>query len=265
MARVVSGVVLAAVFFALIWFTNSTVLLVVALGVAGLAVHEYVRLFRALGAAIPAVPIFASTWAVVANVAFAKVPLEILLAVVVIVVAIWVMAGLQPSGFAAAAAGAAAGVMAAVYIGIGLGALVAVYVWGGRGAVMLLMATIVVSDTAQYYAGRTFGRRPLAPKLSPKKTIEGAIGGFVIAPAFLVLSAYYFVPAATNQLSLIVLALALVVAGIAGDLFESTIKRAAGVKDSSALIPGHGGVLDRIDALLFAAPIFYLYLRWLFS
>jgi phosphatidate cytidylyltransferase len=126
------------------------------------------------------------------------------------------------------------------------------------------MATIVVSDTAQYYAGRTFGRRPLAPKLSPKKTIEGAIGGFVIAPAFLVLSAYYFVPAATNQLSLAVLALLLVVAGIAGDLFESTLKRAAGLKDSSALIPGHGGVLDRIDAMLFAAPIFYLYLRWLF-
>ena len=265
MARVVSGVVLAAVFFAIIWFANSTVLLVVALGVAALAVHEYVRLFRALGAEMPAVPIFASTWAVAANVAYPKVAMEMLLAVVLILVAVWVMAALKPSGFARAAAGAAAGVMAPAYIGIGLGSLVAVHVWGGRGAVVLLMATIVVSDTAQYYAGRTFGRRPLAPTISPKKTIEGAIGGFVIAPAFLVLSAYYFVPAATNQLSLVVLAVALVVAGIAGDLFESTLKRAAGVKDSSALIPGHGGVLDRIDALLFAAPVFYLYLRWLFS
>jgi phosphatidate cytidylyltransferase len=266
MTRLVSGVVLAAVFFVLIWFTNATVLLFVALAVAALAVHEYVQLFRALGADMHMAPILVATWAVTANIAFPQFVLEGVLAITVIVIAIWVMSRLKPEGpaFRPAMLGAAAGVLAPVYIGIGLGSLVAIHVWGGRGGVILLMATIVVSDTAQYYAGRTFGRRPLAPKLSPKKTIEGAIGGFVIAPAFLVLSAYYFVPAATNQLSLAVLALLLVVAGIAGDLFESTLKRAAGLKDSSALIPGHGGVLDRIDAMLFAAPIFYLYLRWLF-
>ena len=97
------------------------------------------------------------------------------------------------------------------------------------------------------------------------KTIEGAIGGFVLAPVFLVSVAYYLVPAATNQLTLALVAIALVVAGIAGDLFESMLKRAAGVKDSSALIPGHGGVLDRIDALLFAAPVFLVYVRRLFT
>lgn len=265
MVRLVSGVVLAAVFFVLIWFTNATVLLFVALAVAALAVHEYVQLFRMLGADRHMAPILVGTWAVLANVAFPRFALEGVLSILLIAIAIWVMARLKAeAGFNAAALGAAAGMLAPVYIGIGLGSLVAIHVWGGRGGVILLMATIVVSDTAQYYAGRTFGRHPLAPKLSPKKTIEGAIGGFVIAPAFLILTAYYFVPAATNQLSLAVLAIALVVAGIAGDLFESTLKRAAGVKDSSSLIPGHGGVLDRIDALLFAAPIFYLYLRWLF-
>ncbi len=152
-----------------------------------------------------------------------------------------------------------------MYIGTGLGTLVGNYVYGGRGAVLLLMATIVVSDSAQYYAGRTFGRRPLALRISPKKTIEGALGGFVLAPVFLIVAAYDLIPAATNQLALGVLAVALVAGGIAGDLFESMLKRAAGLKDSSALIPGHGGVLDRIDALLFASPIFYVYLRWLFA
>lgn len=278
MARVVSGVVLAAVLVALIWFTNATVLLFVALGVATLAVHEYLRLFRALAADLPAVPIFAATWATIANVAFPMVPLELVFATALILLAVWVMSRLEPglagrdrssaadpgAGFRPAAVGVAAGMFVPVYLGIGLGSLVAVHVWGGRGAVVLLVTTIVVSDTAQYYVGRAFGRRPLAPRLSPKKTIEGAIGGFLVAPAFLVGSVYYFLPATTNRVSLIVLAVALVAAGIAGDLFESSLKRAAGVKDSSELIPGHGGVLDRIDALLFAAPVFYLYLRWLF-
>jgi phosphatidate cytidylyltransferase len=262
MARVVSGVVLAAVFFVLIWFTNATVLLVVALAVATLAVHEYVQLFRALSAEMHMAPVLVATWAVTANVALPQFAFEGVVAIIVVVIAIWGMARLED--FGPAVLGAVAGIIAPIYIGIGLGALVAVHVWGGRGAVVLLIATIVVSDTAQYYAGRTFGRHPLAPKLSPKKTIEGAIGGFLIAPAFLILSAYNFIPAATNQVALAVLALLLVIAGIAGDLFESTIKRAAGLKDSSSLIPGHGGVLDRIDALLFASPIFYLYLRWLF-
>jgi phosphatidate cytidylyltransferase len=266
MARVVSGVVLAAVFFVLIWFTNATVLMVVALAVAALAVHEYVQIFRALGADMHMAPILVATWMVAANVAFPQYALEGVLSIVLVVIAIWIMARLKPGpGLSPAILGAAAGILAPVYIGIGLGSLVAVHVWGGRGAVILLMATIVVSDTAQYYAGRTFGRHPLAPTLSPKKTIEGAVGGFVVAPAFLILSAYNFIPAATHRLSLAVLALLLVVAGIAGDLFESTLKRAAGLKDSSSLIPGHGGVLDRIDALLFASPLFYLYLRWLFA
>jgi phosphatidate cytidylyltransferase len=184
------------------------------------------------------------------------------------VIAVWVMAGVSPQpgkGFVEAARGASAAALAPVYIGVGLGSLVAVHVYGGRGAVVLLIATIVVSDTAQYYVGRALGKRPLAPQLSPKKTVEGALGGFVVAPLFLALSGYYLVPAATNQLALAGLGVALVAAGIAGDLFESTLKRAAGVKDSSALIPGHGGVLDRIDALLFGGPLFYLYLRQLFS
>ena len=288
MVRLASGVVLGAIFFALVWFTNATVLLVVALAVAALAVHELVHLFRAIGADVHAAPTLIATWAATIIVPFPHLPFEVVLAIGLVVIGVWSMAGLKPGwsaglkpgpptaalpadpaavagpGFSPAILGAAAGILTAAYIGIGLGSLVAIHVYGGRGAVILLMTTIIVSDTAQFYTGRAFGRRPLAPAISPKKTIEGAIGGFVLAPSFLALSAYYFLPAATDQTALALLGLVLVIAGVAGDLFESMLKRAAGAKDSAALIPGHGGVLDRIDALLFASPLFYLYVRWLF-
>ena len=154
----------------------------------------------------------------------------------------------------------AAAMLAPVYIGLPLGSLVGIHAIAGREAVLLLMITVVASDTGQYYAGRTFGRTPLAPRHSPKKTREGAVGGFIIAPIVLVAAGHYWMPT-MSPLWLAALGLGIVFAGIAGDLFESMLKRAADVKDSSDLIPGHGGVLDRIDALLFAAPVFYFFLR----
>jgi phosphatidate cytidylyltransferase len=146
------------------------------------------------------------------------------------------------------------------YIGLPLGLLTSVHAQNGRWATVLLMATVVVSDSAQYYTGRAFGRTPLAPAISPKKTIEGALGGVILAPVFMVLAGSRVLPGAP-WLWLALTGLAIVVLGICGDLFESRLKRVAGVKDSSALIPGHGGILDRIDALLFATPAYYLFLR----
>jgi phosphatidate cytidylyltransferase len=150
--------------------------------------------------------------------------------------------------------------LAPVYIGLPLGSLVGVHAIAGREAVLLLIATVAVSDTAQFYTGKTFGRTPLAPMRSPKKTREGAVGGFIIAPAFLALAGSYWLPSYPWWWHAS-LGLGIVVAGIIGDLFESMLKRAADLKDSGTLIPGHGGVLDRIDALLFAAPVFYFFLR----
>jgi phosphatidate cytidylyltransferase len=146
------------------------------------------------------------------------------------------------------------------YVGMPLGMLVSVHGLNGPRATLLLLATVVVSDTGQYYTGRTFGRRPLAPAISPKKTIEGAIGGLVLATLFMGLAGPRVLPG-TAPLPMAGLGLAIAVLGICGDLFESRLKRDAGLKDSSSLIPGHGGVLDRIDALLFAIPAYYLYLR----
>lgn len=262
MARLISGVLLAAGFFALVWFSNATVLLLVALAVGLLAMHEYAELMRQLGAAIPRVPTVVATLATIAIIPFPFVAGEAVIGIGVTIIAIGAM--LKSVDMRQAVAGAAAGGFALIYIGIPLGALVGVHIFGGRGAVLLLVFTIVVSDSAQYYAGRTLGRRKLAPQLSPKKTIEGALGGVVAAPIFLYFAGPYLVPVVT-PLMIAPLGLVLVACGIAGDLFESMIKRAADIKDSSALIPGHGGVLDRIDALLFATPPFYMFLRWVYT
>jgi len=130
----------------------------------------------------------------------------------------------------------------------------------GPAGLFLLMLTVMVSDTAQYYSGRLFGRRLLAPVISPKKTIEGAIGGFVFGMLLMGVAGHWWLPAVPLAVRF-ALGATVVALGIVGDLFESMLKRSAGVKDSSTLIPGHGGVLDRIDALLFAAPVYYIVLK----
>ena len=278
MIRVLSGVILAAAFFAIAWFASPVVLTWIAMGVCVLALHEYRAILNRIGISVPWWPTLALTLATLATVPFPYyAPPEIVASIGVVIVAVAAMiaasraalpagtpdAAAQPAIFTSAAQATAAGALALVYLGIPLGSLVGVHLYGGRGAVLLLVFTIVVSDSAQYYTGRLFGRRPLAA-LSPKKTIEGAIGGFVAAPIFLYFMGPEWIPVATAP-TIAPLGVALVAAGIAGDLFESMLKRAAAMKDSSTLIPGHGGVLDRIDALLFATPVFYLYLRWIYT
>jgi phosphatidate cytidylyltransferase len=124
-----------------------------------------------------------------------------------------------------------------------------------------LLFTIIASDTAQYYGGRLMGRRLLAPVISPKKTVEGALSGFVAGAVALPVLGQWWLPSLPAP-ALALVGVTLVAAGIVGDLFESLLKRSAGVKDASALIPGHGGVLDRLDSLLFAGPVFYVFLRY---
>lgn len=271
MSRVVSGVVLGVVFFALIWFANAMVLLAVAITVCALALREYASLMKALGANVPVLVTLIASVAVLWSVPFPYLTVEVVLGAGVLVIAIATMMrapggaeGRDEERFRPAIRAVAAAVFAMVYLGLPLGALVGIHIFGGRYAVVLLVATVAVSDTAQYYAGRLIGRRPLAPRLSPKKTIEGAVGGFVAAPAFLYFAGPQMIPVA-HPMTIALLGLVLVAAGIAGDLFESMLKRASGSKDSSTLIPGHGGVLDRIDALLFATPVFYLYVRWVYT
>src|SRR5215510_8741198 len=144
---------------------------------------------------------------------------------------------------------AAVDLVAPIYIGAPLGMLAALQMVSGPRATLLLIATIVVSDTAQYYSGRAFGRRPLAPSISPHKTVEGAIGGLICGALFMATTIAFVFPA-TPIIVRILLGLVIVVLGIAGDLVGLRVKRLAHVKVSSAVIAGHGGGLDRIGALL---------------
>lgn len=245
---------MAAAALAAIWFLPTPALRILAAVVAGAGAWELTGILRA-SSHQPA-PWLAVVFTAVASYAMgdisARYDIVVLAALAVMLVEVlWRGNGL-------AVAGAVVG--GAIWIGVPLGLLARVHDVGGPLAVLLLLGTVVVSDSSQYYTGRMLGRHPLAPGVSPKKTIEGALGGLVFGTAAMVIGGRWLLPlAATGQLA--AAGLAVVVMGICGDLFESRLKRLAGVKDSSALIPGHGGILDRVDALLFATPVFYLILR----
>ncbi|MCS6896691.1 MAG: phosphatidate cytidylyltransferase [Nitrospira sp.] len=132
----------------------------------------------------------------------------------------------------------------------------------GERLVIFLAVVTWAADTGAYYVGTLCGKHPLAPSVSPKKTVEGAIGGLALAESAATLAHFWFVPELPLTDAL-VLGLLLTVAGLFGDLWESFIKRRAGVKDSGTILPGHGGMLDRLDSLLFTAPTFYYYVTHL--
>ncbi|MBI4888649.1 MAG: phosphatidate cytidylyltransferase [Acidobacteria bacterium] len=253
MIRILSGLALGAAALAAILWLPSFGLRVLAAAVAALASREYIGILYQNARPPHSLPLLALV--VVVCWGMSSPERGGLLALLVLGLG-WLAVEVLFLGMTVDRA--AARVLAAWYVGMPLGMLAAVHASAGRTAALLLIATIVVSDSAQYYTGRRFGRRPLAPAISPHKTVEGAIGGAALATLFIVLAGPAWLPGARRP-SLALLGVTIAVLGICGDLFESRLKRIAGVKDSSALIPGHGGVLDRLDALLFATPAFYLY------
>lgn len=259
MLRVMSGAVLGAVMAAAIWFLGSGPLILIAEAVLLLAFVEYTALAARLNARVSKAPSGAAAMLTCAAMAFPGAPVEVVLMAAVV--------GLGAVVLGSGRAGVdalhdfAASLLPSLYLGLPLGALVATHETAGREGTLLLLVTVVASDIAQYYSGRAFGRRLLAPSVSPKKTVEGALGGIVFGTATMMVAGRWWSPG-SSLLWLAGLGVALVVLGIVGDLFESLIKRGAGVKDASSLIPGHGGVLDRIDALLFAAPVYYVFVKY---
>ena len=260
MTRALSGATLIALAVGVVWLAPDRVFQLFAAVLVVLSVRELVALAGASDLRVSTFPVLVSTLLTAGVVGIqSSDALEVALMAALVAVGLGALGSWR--GGANALATVSAALFPSIYIGLPIGALVAVRAFAGPRVLFLLMLTVMVSDTAQYYTGRAFGRRPLAPAISPKKTIEGALGGFLFGTALFVGAGAWWVPG-MPVIFRTGLGLAVVALGIAGDLFESMLKRSAGVKDSSALIPGHGGVLDRIDALLFAAPVYYIVLKY---
>jgi phosphatidate cytidylyltransferase len=157
--------------------------------------------------------------------------------------------------------GSAAGLGGGLYLGVGLGSLLGLYHWSGAGLgvgrelVAIVVGAVVATDTLAYFTGHALGRHPFFPSISPRKSVEGAVGGAV--GAMLVAGIAGPLVISLNPFAAVGMGLLIAVAAEGGDLAESALKRQAGVKDSGRLIPGHGGLLDRLDGLLLAGPAVY--------
>lgn len=258
MTRILTAAVLLPLILGVVWWLPPAATFGLCSVVAALAFGELTRIITGLGVDVWRLPGLALTLAFCLSLGpWTANPEVVVLMGVVLAGGLAVSTGGVDRRVWPAAASTLAGAM---YVGLPLGALASIRVRWGASALLVLFLATVISDTAQYYTGRSFGRRPLAPAISPKKTVEGAIGGVVVTAAAMPWLGSWGLPGAGTA-ALVLVGAALAVVGIVGDLFESLLKRSAGVKDSSALLPGHGGMLDRIDSLLFTGAVYYVLLQ----
>ena len=291
--RIATAVVLIPIVLVLILRAPISVLAVVAGIVALLTIHEFLKLTESYGVQ----PLRILTY-IFAGIFFLLLALNFgnekpLLSTAVFVYCLGFAAAIAPfifltramrnedlsSGYPAAAAS----VFAFTYIALPMGMLVQLrQQWAGAFYLLYLLLVVWAGDIFAYFVGKSMGRHLMAPRISPKKTWEGAAASLAASVGVGWLLFHYAVPLSSALLRaglierrdgifgleqpgmgpVIWLTILLNVAAQLGDLVESLIKRGAGVKDSGAILPGHGGMLDRIDALLFAAPVLWYYAAW---
>jgi len=256
--RVLSALVLLPAVVGIVWYLPPIYTTILIGIVVALAFDEYARMARLGSEGFPRLIGGAATLAAYVGV-WASVPLALVFAPALLVGAAAAVGRGRPDEDAVRLA--AVTLFPLLYLAVPLGLAAALHTDRGPMTLLVPFLVVVASDSAQYYGGRAMGRRPLAPRISPKKTVEGAITGVLVAAAVTPFLARLALPDAPIGL-MVLLGVLIAVIGIMGDLFESLLKRASGIKDSSSLIPGHGGILDRIDALLFVFPAYALFLRY---
>jgi len=256
--RVRTALIATPVVLAILFLGGKLVFALLVAVIAALGAREYLELAAPGTAGFEAVLV--PVWSALVVLGFlgssAALPGGILALGALVYFGIWI-AGPGPTEETFRRWSAAAG--AWVLVALFLGQLVRVRAVG-MWPVFFLAAIVWSGDIAGYYVGSAFGRRLLAPKVSPKKTVEGALAS-VLAGAGVALLFALLTPVPHSPAGSLLLGIALNAAAQIGDLAESLLKRCAGVKDSGSLFPGHGGVLDRVDAFLLSAPLYALLLH----
>ncbi len=258
--RTITAVVGGAVLLLAAWAGGTWWIGVAAL-LAGLSSAEYVRLQPKIGGPPRVIVVLAAVAAVLlsASVGNADALFVVLAATVVVLGVIpWLAVRMDPHQ--SVPGPAAAAVLGVSYLGLAHGVLARWRLERSFSELAWMFVIVWAGDIAAYFVGLAFGRHKLAPKVSPGKSWEGTVAGLVAgAIAGMLAAAVFGLP----EVGGLLLGAGISLAALIGDLFESAIKRRAGVKDSGGLLPGHGGVLDRFDAVFFAAPVAYAALKLL--
>lgn len=261
MERLIPGLLMAALWVLLLYVAPPLIFWFVITVGAAAALHEFFRMTGTIsGSGLLTLSIAVCLFPVLA--AFAGTPAAVLtgsylalLALAVLIIFFYTrvadpLAFLLNAGFST------------FYISLCCGFIVLLRGLPDGSSWLFLLAVITAgSDTGAYYTGRAFGKRKLCPNISPGKTVNGALGGLLAAVVAAVLFGCLLLPE-VGCFRIALAAMLLTAAGIVGDLTESVIKRGTGCKDSGTMLSGHGGLLDRADSLLFAAPLLYALLSW---
>jgi len=262
-SRVITGIVLVPILLVIVWLLPYQYFMGVVALATVVGLHEFYRMAEArgarplskLGMALGALLIILDLYG---TKRFDWGPAFYITFCVITVLTARLFSSRQVEGALSDVAVTLAGLF---YVALLLGFQVAIHRgYQGKYWLVFLYLVIWASDTGAYYIGTAFGKHRLYEKISPKKSIEGLIGGLLASVIIALLCKQWLVPS-LGIIEAAVLGVVLALVGTIGDLVESLLKRSVGVKDSGTIIRGHGGILDRMDSMMFAAPVLYYYLQ----
>ena len=261
--RVITSVVLVPALLLAVWFLPPAYFAWVAVLAAAIGQHELYAMARVRGIAPLPVTGIALGAALIMSMARAYHPVsggpfQLVMVSVLLVLTVRLFARRPVEG---AFEDIAATLLGVFYVALLFGYQVSIHAgFGGKRWLLFLYFVIWASDIGAYYVGTAYGKHRLYEKISPKKSVEGLLGGAAASMVVALICKFWFV-SSLHWFEALLVGLGLAIVGTVGDLAESLLKRSVGVKDSGTIIPGHGGILDRLDSIMFAAPALFYYLR----